>query len=713
MLDIIYGETSSSPASRQLQAEIKNAVADGTLYLGYPVLASADEKVFIDALLISPAHGLTIFDLSSLLSPRPTEKELADLSAKQDQIHAFIFNKLNAHKELRSGRSLALKIRVVTFHPSLLAVSEVEELIASPPGYLKEILAKFEPIDERIVRPLNAAIQRVSTLRPIKKREGVMRQDSRGAVLKKLEKEIANLDQWQNRGAIEYVNGPQRIRGLAGSGKTVVLALKAAVLHGRHPEWRIAVTFQSRALYQQFRDLIRRFVFEQTEDEPNWNNLMIMHAWGGARPGVYSMLCGAYDVPYEDWRSADAKYGARAFEGVCRSLNRVVIEKGAKPIFDAVLVDEAQDFPTAFYRLMYSTTADPHRIIWAYDDLQNLGDYQMRSEHELFGSDKNGNPYVSLKNEPDQPKQDIVLPVCYRNTPWVLATAHALGFGIYRKPEGLVQIFAEPSIWERIGYEKIRGSLQLDQDVAVRRSPDSYPPYFGELLQPDDVIKHKTFETPADQYQFLAEEIAKNLGEDELEATDILIVLPSAYTSKKTGSAIMSALADRGIASHLAGVTSSVDQIFQEHSIAITHIYRAKGNEAPMVYIVNADYCQAGLEMSRKRNILFTAITRSRCWVRIFGVGPPMDALTAEIEAVRANDYQLSFHYPDAEQIKKLANVHRDMSDRERRELERKFDATRDLVRALRTGELPLNAVPEDMQDLLSGARDVDKDAPG
>src|SRR3954463_1287988 len=59
--------------------------------------------------------------------------------------------------------------------------------------------------------PLNAAIQRVSTLRPPKKRDNVTKPDSWGATLKKIEKEIANLDQWQNRGAIEYVDGPQRI----------------------------------------------------------------------------------------------------------------------------------------------------------------------------------------------------------------------------------------------------------------------------------------------------------------------------------------------------------------------------------------------------------------------------------------------------------------------------------------------------------------------
>src|SRR5262249_14200187 len=162
-----------------------------------------------------------------------------------------------------------------------------------------------------------------------------------------------------------------------GSGKTVVLALKAAYLHARHPEWRIAVTFQSRSLYQQFRDLIRRFTFDQIDDEPDWANLMVMHAWGSQRDtGVYSLICGHYGVTPQDCGNSEAKYGKRAFEGICEELNSVIRDQGSKRIFDAVLIDEAQDFPTAFYRMIYSVVPPPHRIMWAYDDLQNLGDYE-------------------------------------------------------------------------------------------------------------------------------------------------------------------------------------------------------------------------------------------------------------------------------------------------------------------------------------------------
>ena len=68
----------------------------------------------------------------------------------------------------------------------------------------------------------------MASIKPQKKRENVKIEGSRGDTIKKNEKEIANLDHWQKKAALEIVDGTQRIRGLAGSGKTIVLALKAA-----------------------------------------------------------------------------------------------------------------------------------------------------------------------------------------------------------------------------------------------------------------------------------------------------------------------------------------------------------------------------------------------------------------------------------------------------------------------------------------------------
>ncbi len=50
----------------------------------------------------------------------------------------------------------------------------------------------------------------------------------------------------------------------------------------------------------------------------------------------------------------------------------------------------------------------------------------MPDTKELFGTGEGGEALVSLESAADAPRRDIVLPVCYRNTRWALAMAHAL-----------------------------------------------------------------------------------------------------------------------------------------------------------------------------------------------------------------------------------------------------------------------------------------------
>ena len=694
MLDVVFGENSGGVEVTRLRTVLQGMEISGTFYLGYPVLSTADGKIFVDALLVSGSHGLVAFDVPSHLNTPLDTVQIEELGERQNQIYASLYNKLNMHRNLRKGRSLAVAINVITCHPAFEQIQQMDDMITCAPDALPCVMGGFDSAEETYLRPLHAAIQRVSTLRPPRRRENVKNENSRGAILKKIEQEIANLDQWQNRAAIEYANGPQRIRGLAGSGKTVVLALKASYLHVRHPDWKIAVTFQTRSLYQQFRDLIRRFTFDQIQDEPDWSNLVVMHGWGSARsPGIYSLICSHYGIVPRTWRTAQNMYPKREFAGICEEVNKIIDEQDPKHIFDTVLVDEAQDFPAEFFRMIYRVTAQPHRIIWAYDDLQNLGSYEMRSEHELFGAGEDGKSLVALKNNPDRPKEDIVLPVCYRNTPWALSTAHALGFGIYRQ-EGLIQMFKEPSIWPRIGYEVVDGNLALGHRVSVRRGPDSYPPYFTELLDPEDAILRHMFKNDDEQYRALAEAIEANINEEELEPNDILVVLPDAFTFRKTGAAIISALYEKDISAHLVGVTNSRDELFQPDSVAVAHVYRAKGNEAAMVYVLHAEFCQSDVDMDRKRNILFTALTRSRCWVRLFGIGQRMQKLCLEVDKVKDERFKLEFDYPDQQQIERLATVHRDMKDEERSDWERKIDSLDEALTPFIQGDYPPEALP-------------------
>ena len=63
-----------------------------------------------------------------------------------------------------------------------------------------------------------------------------------------------------------------------------------------------------------------------------------------------------------------------AFEGVCAELLSHIDYSSPEPIYDAVLIDEAQDLPIPFFRVVHKMTRQPKRIIWAYDELQKLSE---------------------------------------------------------------------------------------------------------------------------------------------------------------------------------------------------------------------------------------------------------------------------------------------------------------------------------------------------
>ena len=656
-LDVIFGEYRDVQAVNNFVKAVRNNNLIGTLYIGYPVLAIDNERIEFDALLVSRNRGVIIFDLYSHTGVKSANQEISkDIIEKQEQLYAALYNRLNSFSELRRNRNLIVELLTVTIHPGadscyihrndniIIGVNRLDEL---------QEIDEIDQLSDKDIQHLNAAVQRISNLKPKKKRDNVIRSNSMGATIKEIEKQVANLDLWQKRGAIEYVNGPQRIRGLAGSGKTVVLALKAAYLHVKRPEWNIIITFNTRSLYQQFENLVTRFVFAQISDEPNWEKLNIKHAWGASdRGGVYKDFVDHVDAPYRDFGTAVRLFGyENAFLGACGQALNASSEDPEK--YDMILIDEAQDLPSDFFKIVYRLTKRPKRIVWAYDDLQNLGETKMPSPADLFGRDHDNRPLVTLKNNPDEPQQDIVLPRCYRNPPWTLLTAHGLGFGIHRNP--MVNMFQEIDIWEQVGYSPVDGEINYDTNVKLERSGKSVPDFFGKLLNREESLEFFKFDNKTEQYVWVANKIKSLLEQEELEHSDFLIILPSVITGKREGAMITKILASKGLLSHIPGQTSSRDQIIKDNSIAITHIHRAKGNEAPVVFILNADFCESEHNIKMRRNIIFTAMTRSRAWTYVMGVGKDMGKIEDEFQIIKRDDFMLKFHYPDQKLAKELA----------------------------------------------------------
>lgn len=706
-LDIVFGKKSNPQAVESLVNCLSDKEWDGTLYVGYPVFASDDNLSVTDALLTCKEHGVVIFDLSSDTFIELNDGEIEGaIEYRQKELKRKLNSRLVAYENLvkADGISLAFNINVITFLPEIIPGLNLDS--AATAANLISKLESFPKLENEFVIPLNAAIQKTAALKPKKRRLNVKNTDSMGYTIKYLESQIANLDRWQKNAAIESPEGPQRIRGLAGSGKTIILAMKAAYLHANDPEAKIIVTFNTRSLYQQFKNLIRRFYFDQVADEPNWDNLQIMHAWGsGTNSGVYSTIAAHANTSPVPFGSARYRFGyADAFKGVCLELVKIVSKIEFKPIFDYVLIDEAQDFPAAFFQLVYLSTTSSKKIVWAYDELQNLGDSSMPTLDELFGVDEEGKPLVEINNMDGQPKQDILLPICYRNPPWLLTFALGLGLGIKLGNGKFAQMFRDPEFWREIGYESTNDNLALGQHVHLKRDADRSAPFFADKLTPKESVSWHQFDDFDQQAEWIAKDINAVTTTQELDLNDILVVIPDSLGASKIGQSISTYLEKYNINSHLIGVTGSQDVVFIDGSVAMCSIYRAKGNEAPLVYVVNTEFCNAGFELSKKRNILFTALTRAKAWVRICGIGSSMQALIKEMAAIELDNYELDFKYPTQIEIEKMRSSYREKTSTEKRKVKKEIESAQKLLRRIADGELDLGELPPDLAELLRKA---------
>ncbi|KRB42064.1 DEAD/DEAH box helicase [Phenylobacterium sp. Root700] len=703
MTTVVWGSTKKPVTSQRLAEAIEgNFPEEGMLYIGYPVLSAADGANSVDALWVSPGHGLVIFHLVE-------GRDIGDYRDVQDEYANNLETRLRAHRSLMQGRTLLAPPSVVTFAPLVQLTGDEDPLY--PLANEGNIVATLRGTvwDRPDLFPAaHSVIQAISSIRQGRKRRTITNQASRGAVLKALEDSIANLDSRQSRAVIETVEGVQRIRGLAGSGKTIILALKAAYLHAQHPDWRIAVTFNTRSLKGQFKKLITDFVFEQTRDTPDWTKIQILNAWGAPgndeRTGVYYQFCRANGIEFLDFMSARRKFGnGQEFSAACQHALSSVSEP--QKLYDVVLVDEAQDFGPEFLRLCYAALGKPKRLVYAYDELQSLTESTLPPPEEMFGLDSEGRPLVMFAPpQSGQPSQDIILEKCYRNSRPVLATAHALGFGIYRNPDvksgtGLIQMFDRGELWEDVGYSVVRGELRDGAEVSLARTPQSSPEFLETPAAVDQLIEFHVFKDTVEQAQWMAEQIEKNLKEDELNPSDIIVINPDPLTTVKQAGAPRQLLFNKGIQSHVAGVDTDSDVFFksEDDSVPFTGIFRAKGNEAGMVYIMNADSCYYSFGGLQKiRNQIFTAITRSKAWVKVLGVGPNMERLKEEYERVRDRDYRLDFIYPTEQTRRFLKVVNRDLTAAEKRSIKGAALNVRELAAELESGRLMIDDLPQD-----------------
>ncbi|WP_281718905.1 DEAD/DEAH box helicase [Pandoraea apista] len=473
-------------------------------------------------------------------------------------------------------------------------------------------------------------------------------------------KTIFKQDDAQRVASMQLPPGPQRIRGLAGTGKTVVLSLKAAITHNRFPDYKILYLFNTQSLYGQIQSLITRHYSVEAKRPPDFDDhLHVLHAWGGRqKPGLYSTLCQTYGISALTWNEVRGAKDALAY--VYRKLLEQIGDK-LQETYDLVLIDEAQDLPSEVFETVFRITkGSPHekRIIWAYDEFQSLRDVDMKGPSELFGTDSEG-----LPNMPDSVlsgayeggiEKDFVLPNCYRTPRPVLMAAHGVALGLYA-PKKSTMLYL-PSDWTALGYEVIaphRLTIEPGDEVILKRPDENSKNRLEVLLRdngrnPMELIQTLRCQHSDEQGAVVAATIKKLIQSEGVAPEEIIIV--NIVSGRDSMLALQRALTAEGIKSVLPGFFESADVFKPKGFVTISTTFRAKGNEANIVFVVNAHQVVNDYTL-RMRNAFFVAVTRARGWCYISGVGQEMDKLMAELGQIQAHSPEFRFACPRPEDL--------------------------------------------------------------
>ena len=259
----------NDPTSRLLvdflnQHQDALGLSGAVVYYDFPAYAGYEASLFRpDLLLLSPSHGFVAIRTFDPGIFQRSREGLPEIDAALDDFASNLHSRLIRSRELRKGRTGS----IVGIHP-VIFLSEgassaeiadgLESKICCSLGALAAFLRDCQgtALKPSIIAEVRSVVEGAKALsRPSKRSIEDPTKYPLAAALARLESEITNFDEKQRHIALVDVDGPARIRGLAGSGKTVILAMKAAHIHLNNPESLILITFYTKSSPRNYQNV--------------------------------------------------------------------------------------------------------------------------------------------------------------------------------------------------------------------------------------------------------------------------------------------------------------------------------------------------------------------------------------------------------------------------------------------------------------------------
>ena len=212
----------------------------------------------------------------------------------------------------------------------------------------------------------------------------------------------------------------------------------------------------------------------------------------------------------------------------------------------------------------------------------------------------------------------------------------------------------------------------------------------------NEIVMGGIFDSPAAEVEAVTASIVADL-KNGLQPEDILVVVVDDRNAKADPRNDETALLKAGIhCNNLHEDAYGIRDFSQKGRVTLATVHKAKGNEAFMVYVLEVDAVMRTPDV-RRRNMLFTAMTRAKGWVHLLGVGEGAVLCMKELEAAKKQFPKLVFKYPSEEQLKLMK---RDLAE----SADKKLKARR-LLDEMRSDGLTY----EEIQQILKEERESNK----
>lgn len=371
--------------------------------------------------------------------------------------------------------------------------------------------------------------------------------------------DIKTMDLHQENMAKQIGDKNRLIRGVAGSGKTIILASRAKMLSKQNPDWKILILCYNISLANAIQQMIVHmlnepedlFDFDPNSKAVENQNIVVRN--------------------FHSWLKNDLKIKEQQLPTIIEKLEK---NEAILPTYDAVLIDEGQDFEADWLRLVsLLINADTQSLLLVEDRAQTI--YQRkRSYLQDTGLSFQG--------------RSKVLSINYRNTQQIVKFA----WEFYRK---------HSMFKNKVVNRDLEGEIIAPQSTK-RKGPEP------------GIVKANNF---FDEMRVVARQI-KKLHEERKVSYDEMLIL---YRVKRTHQTpiidiIKRSLNDAGLPFFWITENDVSKRSYEKEDgkVKISTIDSSKGLDFRAVFIVNVDSMPFPLEENKEREVslLYIGMTRAK-----------------------------------------------------------------------------------------------------